>query len=467
MSGIINQTRREQTDIELCQLKREIELWYEHREGQDKQHQYKTQLNAIKALLNGAIAHLQTELNSFDLKISPGEFFEDCRLFDLRVIWLRKLWRFYKDKFDQRDDEHLKPLLLAADEVVWSCYHQVFEKATLYAPEIKQGPAPLPFIESSYSPQSFPSESVPYDLKPSESGFLQSLMDKLPIPLVSLPQSCLMSPWWLVYIGHEVGHHIQFALSDKKKYVASFQKEVQEAVAAKDGDQDDIDKWGRWSKEIFADVFSVLLMGQWAVWAMVEFEMQKPAAMLARRAQYPSPAVRLFLLAHTANCLGLDGKGALRGLDIVQMVSGNQQAERDCQFVQNVVEKALETEPTAGVTLERLADFRREDFEQTGEVHMWSARLREPDPMAYAINSLRAPRLIASAAVAAWAEIMMADDTQRSSLRLDLAGKATKLIILSREPGDREAIEMATETTDLAAELARHLLDADQQQLDV
>lgn len=472
MNGITNVVRREQTEIEFLRLKTEFSIWWSERRTQDSLNQYQTQLNAIKSLLDGAIDYLQTQLNALDLNVPPGDFYESCRLFDLRVIWLRKVWRFYKEKFDQRADKTLQPILRAADEVVWSCYRQIADKAKLYVPEFKYGPAPLPFIEASFSPESFPSELVPYDLKPSETGFLQNLLNQLPIPLVSLPQSCVTAPWWLVYIGHEMGHHVQYALLDKRRFIKLFQVQVEDVVKNNGGIEDDAAKWGRWSKEIFADVFSVLMMGPWAVWSMMEFEMKKASAMLVRRDQYPSPVARLSLLATTADQLGLDGKAALRNLNLAQMAAGNVQATRDLALVPHVVASALAQLPGNTATLAQLTSFKVDDYRPGGDVPAWTQALRGPQPLASASVSLRAPRLIASATLATWAEITTVDGAARESLRRKLADDAVNLIYRSREGGSRSAVavankEAAGEMSDFGSELGRQLFQAGQQQLEL
>lgn len=466
MNGIANRVRKEQTEGEFLRLKRESMFWWDARDAADTLKQYRTQLNAIKRLLEGAVNYLQQQLDALDLNMTTGDFYEECRLFDLRVIWLRKVWQFYKDKFDQRDDDNLRLILKAADEVVWSCYREVVNRAASNAVEFKQGPAPLPFIEDSYSPESFPSELVPYDLKPSETGFLQNLISRLPIPLVSLPQSCVNAPWWLVYVGHEIGHHVQYSFIDEQQFIKLFQTQVKDAVTNNGGVGDDADKWGRWSKEIFADIFSIMMMGQWAVWAMVDFELKKPNEMLVRRPQYPSPIVRLALLAHAADRLGLDGTGALRGLSPEQMAAGNEQAERDLSLVPHVVKSALSQLPEQNVTLARLAAFSAEDFLWDGDVKKWAEVLRRPRPIDAAEPSLRSPRLIASATLAAWANIVDSDDNQRKTLSSQLAKDSIDLIVQSREPGSRE-VAIEEKPVDLGEDLGKLLFQAGRNELEL
>src|ERR1043166_233 len=457
--------RKEQTLREFERLKQEVELWSSRRQKEDKLNQYKTQVNAISNLVRRAAEFLEAELNKINLNNPLFEFYEDCRQFDLRVVWLRKVWSFYKDKFDQRDDDQLRALLLAADEVVWSCYQQAFRQASAFGMAMKQRPVPLPFVEISYSPESFPSELVPYGLKPSETGFLQDLMNRLPIPLVSLPQSCVRAPWWLVYVGHEVGHHIQYALADKGGFVPLFKKQIENVAKMKCGGSEDVEKWGGWGKEIFADVFSVLTMGQWAVFAMVELELQKADKMLERRAQYPAPAIRLHLLAHTANSLGLDGTGALRGLNIEEMMKGNPQAERDYSFVDDVVKIALELEISPNVTLATLVDLNKDNY--ASALRGWPTMLSQPNPVVPVISDPNNPRFIASAILVTWYELAVTDEEERRILLQNLADKALKLIVASREPGDRTKSINELEIPDFGRELAEQLMTAEQQQLEI
>lgn len=467
MNGNTNLIRKEQTALEFERLKSESGLWCEAREAKDKLKQYSTQLKAVRLLLDGATDYLQKQLESLDLGMPVGEFYDACQLFDLRVIWLRKVWGFYKDKFDQREDESLKRILEAADEVVWSCHRQIVDQAKVYGADLNAGPAPLPFIEASYSPQSFPSELVPYNLKPSETGFLQDLIGRLPVPLISLPQSCVKAPWWLVYVGHELGHHVQYALLDNQRMLRLFKERVEGVVRSNGGVQKDVEKWGGWSREIFADVFSVLTMGPWAVWAMVEFELKKPEEMLVRREQYPSPVTRLALLAETAAQLSLDGGAALRGIQPARLAEGNAEATRDLSMVPHVVKSALSQLPEKPITLVQLTNFRVDNFRQDGAVPEWAKTLRKQDPKGFAKSSLRAPSQIASATVAAWAEVSTEDDARREEKRRKLADDAIALIIRSREEGTRASLKDAADESamDLGRELGEQLFQADQRRL--
>lgn len=480
---LINQTRKDQTRLELERLHAEVSIWLTKRRKKDVRQQHRTQLRAIETLLDAAIGYLQRSLGEIDVRQVREEVYEACRLFDWRVLWLRRVWDYYKDKFDQRDDdEKLGPLLRAADEVVWSCYRQVFVNAKALAIDVKQGPAPLPFVEFAYSPESLPSELVPYELKPDEAGFLRDIFGRLPVPLVSLPQSCVTSPWWLIYVGHEVGHHIQFDLAPRAEMVTRFQGAIVKAVEGKDGGfADDAQKWGYWGKEIFADVFSVLAMGPWAAWAMVEFESKRPADMAQRRSQYPPPAVRLSFLAETVNRLGLDGAATLRGLDPEALVKEDEVASRDLNHAKSVAALAINNSlPGMAVRLKDLVDFQPGDFKSGQTVDVFKRALLGLEPLSSS-NTLPAARQVASASVAAWAALLTkwteeenderisADERSARHLRRafereELAKRTLDFIEKCFEPTER-AGEDSGDRSALGIDLAEKLLAVGEREL--
>jgi len=256
-----NRARREQTASELGRLEREVAAWVDHRRVEDEQQQYWTQLGAVETLVSGAATALATGIDDLDLSLPREQLYGECRLYDLRVVWLRRVWEFFSEKFDQRDDPALGPVLRAADEVVWSCFREVFRRAERDFPTAP-GPAPLPFVDARYSPEAFPADLVPGDLKSDvDLGFLADHLRRLPIPVVRVQPACVTSPWWLVFLAHEVGHHVQYGLLDGMQLVERFRSRIEQAVLDARGDEADAARWGRWSRELFADAFSVVAVG--------------------------------------------------------------------------------------------------------------------------------------------------------------------------------------------------------------
>jgi hypothetical protein len=456
----------ERSRIELERLRAEHNSWIARRSGTPEAERYKTQIEAIDRLIQNGVDQLTADLPSVDLSMSEGAVYEACRTFDLRLLWLRRVWQFFREKFDQRDGD-LADTLRAADEIVWSCYQQVFERARQIAPEIKAGAAPLPFIEPRYSPSTFPADLVPAGLQSEiDKPFLREHLNRLPVPVVRLQPGCVSGPWWLVYAAHEVGHNVQYDLLPGHALVELYRELVEATVRSSGGAAADASRWGEWSREIFADIFSVLTMGPWAIWAMVELELQRETAMAERREQYPSGAVRLELLAATAAAVNLSAEPALRGIRPREIAARSAAGSHDIAFADAVVAASMGPLPSVPVSLARLCNFRVSDF-QTGatgnrtRVHPLRAALvegREP----VAVASLDGARLSAAASLAAWSDVMTtADEAERSSL----AERSLRLIRTSGPPGTR-ASATVVDATDAAADIVSSLLAAGPEQLE-
>ena len=212
------------------------------------------------------------------------------------MAWLRRLWDFFRERFDQRDDPALAAVLRGADEVVWSCHREPFA-ALVSTAGGESGPPPLAYVEPSLTPEVFPNGLVPGVLRRDiDAPFLRRALDQLPFAVVRVPASCVTAPWWLIHLGHEVGHIVDARLLGYSERAALVQALGLEAQAAED--------WTQWSGETFADLYAALMHGQWALWALATAETHDPAAFVARRDSYPPPVVRLLVMAHACHVLG-------------------------------------------------------------------------------------------------------------------------------------------------------------------
>jgi hypothetical protein len=452
-SVFVNQARRDQTEDAIDRLAAEVGDWLRHRQAKDSAAHHRSQLDAVDKLMAGSTAKLRHAVRGIDVGLPAGDLFDECRLYDLRILWLRRVWQYFRDKFDQRDDPPLRPVLEAADEVVWSCHQQVYRQMEVMAPELTSGPAPLPFIDAWYSPEAFPAELVPPGLKAEvDVGFLREYLNKLPIPTVRLQPACIGAPWWLIYLGHEVGHHIQFGVLPDMALTSQFREKVADAALACAASDQEAAQWQRWSTEIFADLFGLLMLGSWFLWAMVELELQAGSTMLVNRSAYPSPVIRLRLLALAAERLGLGSDAALRNL--VPALPGDPGAQRSLMVAGRVVDLALGHLAGLPAPLAELCAFRLQDHLAGGTVDVWR-ELLSGGGAPPAERRLRSSRLTASAAVAAWADVIEADYRpteadgraeegayeRRTARRQTLATATIEAISKNAEPGTRAAAE--------------------------
>jgi hypothetical protein len=452
-------TRIEETRRTLHRLTQDFDAWQTRRSGADLHKQYVSQLKALGIFLTAAVGEIEKDLKNVSSSQPDYEVYESCRSAELRLLWVRRIWEFFREKFDQRDLDSTAETLRAADEVVWSCYQEIFRNASVDVPECDPGPAPLPFIESRFSPEAMPKDLVPQDLRRDvDLTFLKEYLEELPIPLVRLPPTCVDSPWCLVLLGHELGHHVHARLLPQRQLVTDFAAGVGAAAGTKG--EEAKNRWGTWSHEIFADLYSVLMMGPWAACAMLELELSKPTSMLVRRGAYPQAAVRLQLMTDWITTLGMPG--TLYGsYDFRAMVQGNPEAEEDMGLVQAVVAAAANFF-IAGQPLHVRSGFRSVYYTQYGAVEEWEGKLAAGgDPAPWKV--IQAPRVLTSASMAVWHEIRTAQQPDPKRLET-LRRSALKLIALNREEGSR-AEQSVPDTHKLGARLGERLCQSDVNEL--
>ena len=293
------EVRSRRTQRELSAFARDFAAWLDHRRASDPRNAYRSQLDCLRGQFDSALASFRGNLpHAVGDPTERHAAIRQYELVDQDVVWLRRTWQFFRDMFDQRDS--LEPrqvaLLAAADEVVWSCWEPLYRAL----PTLPRRPPPLPCVYPALSPAAVPPGLWPEELRfHADLSWMRTSIHALPVPVIRLPDLCLREPWWLVLVGHEVGHHVQFALLPKNGMIAGFRGFVQAALSnsAADGPVAYLNRWGRWSLEIFADLFSIASMGPRALWAIAEFERGDPAYMAGMRDRYPPPAIRLQLMA--------------------------------------------------------------------------------------------------------------------------------------------------------------------------
>jgi hypothetical protein len=477
-----NQVRIEQTQDPLCQLHSQIQDWLARRRRADKLQQYSTQLDNLDSFFPRLYQALCSELDALAGVKSTGTVYQVCREVDRRIVFLDEVWHFYAEKFDQRDDkEQLGEVIRAADEVVWSCYAGFYKSI----PHASRKAAPLPYIEPMYSPKAIPRDN-PAVLKNVyiSSKFFQEFLEELPLPVIGLPQTCIEAPWWLVYVAHEVGHHIQHDLLEQFGLVGSFGDQLERAVVKADPKAPNPAQWKSWGEEIFADAFSVYNMGTWAVWAMTELELGDDRSMLAEKDNYPPSAVRLKLMAALASELELSGTDALRGHDPDQLAASKDKEGQDKPKITDkrgkdlreaaraqlklvpAVAKAVKTydDQTYGPFFSTLWTWYEHGLTAPEIIPAWTKRLLGKDDLSFTAN-LYGPRLATGSGVAAWSKVSALTPTQdRVDARSWLVPRLLQGIQVAREEETRSAEEKPL-TKGLATDVGQRFLQASPEEL--
>jgi hypothetical protein len=446
--------RVEQSQRALSDLKDEFRRWLDRRQEADSKKQYSSQLVALGEVIEVVIHEIEGRLPEF-ARLPARTAYEECRAADRRAAFVRHLWSYFCDKWDQRDDPSLAPVLAAADEVVWSCYQPPFRHHN-----VTPGPAPLPHIGTDFSARAVRRIVPPNSVRASDELF-RRVIDELPVPVIDLPHACVDEPWWLVLIAHEVGHQIAYAI-EKREESPTIVELVGVAVAAAGLSPGQQARWRSWSHEIFADAYATATVGAAHLWALVELEQGTDATMVREVSGYPPPIVRHELVARLLDKIGLPPGEAIPEPPLpVEVESLDVPAEALAQSkellatVPVVVAALVEAPLTEDATLIQLTGASAAQLGGSGDVGWWREQLAESEP-AGPEAELDAARLATAGGIAEWAWIVEEENPARRSERA-AALRRQLLAVLpeSREPGYRDQGEdVAGDLSDLAVRVA-------------
>lgn len=398
--------------------------------------QHNSQINAITHEINETAQVIKTEINNLDLNnLSLEQVYALCTQTEQRCVWLWRVFEFFRSKFDQREDIYLKSVLQAADEIVWSCYKPFFQNSGLTLE-----PAPLPFIAENYSPAAIRKNQMPGSLRiPADFALLKDYLNELPIPILQLPPNVVTSHWALVLIGHEVGHFIQPLIAED--YENEFSELLADAVKTAGGDDIQQQYWREWSPEVFADWYSVLMMGQWALWAMLQFEFQERKDMVQPRGRkYPSVLARLHLLAHLVDAyIPHQGSEILEryGLLFTQLDDKNYDEELN-KIVPSVAKSIFQSSAGKLGQLGSVLNFEASDYVSNGRIERYADDLlanKRPIPN----KLINTARYYASGIAQAWSKAAADESSDLYTVKENLKGCLGD-IIKSAPDGTRSAV---------------------------
>ena len=322
-----------------------------------------------------------------------GGFYSECLKIEKQTAWIWRAWDYFREKFDQRKDPRYRDTLLAADEVIWSCYRPFFRQPP---GERVPEPAPLPYIEMEYSPVAVRrDQSSVIGGQPDDRKLIEEAFRTLPVPIMRLPVSAIRNPWVIALVGHETEHILQRMISsDPLRFVGAFRKAVENAAGNA--------AWSPWAVEIFADWYSVLTMGQWALHPIAQFGAGDAKQNARRGTVYPSLLVRLALMAELADYYGFPGAHALAKLQLERPQSGEvPDFDADCAAVAAVA-AAIRNLPECQAVADQIGKH-PQNYGPGGLASQWARHVgaggvqpatRKPD----------SARLVAAGAVQAWDE---------------------------------------------------------------
>jgi hypothetical protein len=211
----------------------------------------------------------------------------DMALVEREIDRARRAFGMFFEMFGQRGTS-FAPNLAAHDIIGADCYTAVREAA----PRIFRGPLlkPLCYMEHGYSPATV------------RRGVVLSrlLGEPNPFPVIRIPWD-RDNPWQPVFL-HEVAHNLQADLGIWQEN----RQAVLRRTLQRTGDVGLTRVYGRWHKEIFADLAAILLGGPASAWGMAVFLAHPAPRTLTFRpgSAHPTAYLRILILAEMLRRLG-------------------------------------------------------------------------------------------------------------------------------------------------------------------
>ena len=203
----------------------------------------------------------------------------------------RRTFGMFFEVFAQRGTAYA-PALAAHDAIARDCY----EAVRANAPRLFAGPllGPITYLEHGYSPATM-----------RRGVTLSRLLGETnPFPLIRIPWD-RARPWQAVFL-HEVSHNLQ---ADMGLWVENRSAVIQRLVTDRLPPLA-VSIFGRWHKEIFADLCACLLGGPAVAWGMAVFLAHPADKVMTYRPGGPHPTgyLRVLILAEMVRRMGLGGE---------------------------------------------------------------------------------------------------------------------------------------------------------------
>lgn len=211
----------------------------------------------------------------------------DIALVERELDRARRTFGLFFEIFGQRGST-FAPALDAYDAIAADCYAAIHKTA----PKLFRGPMlkPVCYMEHGYSPATM------------RRGVVLSrlLGEPNPFPIIRIPWD-RDNPWQAVFL-HEVAHNLQADLGIWQEN----RQAVLQRVLKDTADAGLTQTYGRWHKEIFADLAALLLGGTAAAWGMANFLANPATKALTYRpgGAHPTAYLRVFILAEMLRRMG-------------------------------------------------------------------------------------------------------------------------------------------------------------------
>ncbi|WP_239393457.1 hypothetical protein [Frankia sp. CiP3] len=191
------------------------------------------------------------------------------------ILDLHHIWDFFRAKLALRLVDWYREFLVAADEFAWACYAPaVANRADRLGTAAVEEP-PLVFLNRLRTPFAQLRGDAFLELGMS-SEQARTWPRLIPFPMIGIPWYTTRHLPDLLYIGHEVGHHLEDRL------------ELADSLRERLGNAGVDEAWSLWLSEVFADICGCLFAGE--MYAATLFDALANTCEVTR--DYPPPPLR-------------------------------------------------------------------------------------------------------------------------------------------------------------------------------
>lgn len=216
----------------------------------------------------------------------------DIALVEREIDRARRAFGLFFEVFGQRGTT-FAPALSAHDVIATDCYAVIRQAA----PQLFRGPLlkPISYMEHGFSPATM-RRGVSLSRLLGESN---------PFPIVRIPWD-RDNPWQPVFL-HEVSHNLQADLGIWQENRRAILRRTLNFTS----DPGLTRIYGRWHKEIFADLAAILLGGPAAAWGMAMFLANPAPRTLTFQpgGAHPTAYLRILILAEMLRRIGFGAEG--------------------------------------------------------------------------------------------------------------------------------------------------------------
>ena len=244
-------------------------------------------VNERLATIDKRIADRTAALCETANDLSPGQVLTGIAMVEREIDRARRTWGLFFDVLSQRGSS-FAPVLAAHDVIADDCYAAVIpDLARLYpGPKLR----PVTYMEPGFSPVTY-----------RRGVQLSRLLGETnPFPLIRIPWD--RDNLWQGVFLHECAHNLQADLGIWQEN----RKSVVTRVFRESGNPALTQIYGRWHKEIFADLTALLLGGPAAAWGLALFLSHPRQRVMTYRAKgaHPTGYFRVLILAEMLRRMG-------------------------------------------------------------------------------------------------------------------------------------------------------------------